>query len=112
MVFKRPGMGWHKDKNMKTLDIQAKEWFDTKNGNSYFSALVTVDYLLPTEKKFSIPFQYGYGNQFEFEALKVLQSEKMAPTSYNSLSRFCANNQTELNSNMKKNCTLKQVKTP
>lgn len=96
---------------MKKLDIQAKEWFDAKNGNSYFSALITVDYLLPNEKSFSIPFQYGYGNQYEYEALKVLQSKKMAPNSYNSLHRFCAENEIELNSNILKNCTKKQVKT-
>ena len=29
---------------IKTLDITAKEWFDKVNGNSYFSAQVTVNF--------------------------------------------------------------------
>lgn len=97
---------------MKTLDIQAKQWHDSKNGNSYFSALITIDYLLSTEKNFSIPFQYGYGNQFEFEALKVLQIKNLIPTNYAVLSRFCADNKTELNSNIKRNCTKKETQKP
>ena len=33
---------------MKTLDINAREWFDKVNGNSYFSAQIVVDYDLPS----------------------------------------------------------------
>ena len=62
---------------MKTLNIQAKEWFDSLNGNSYFSANITIDNGLETEQSFYIPFTYGYENHykdFSFEYLikKVL----------------------------------------
>lgn len=53
---------------MKTIDIQAKEWFDRINGNSYFSMQITIDFGLKTEQTIYVPMQYGYGNQFEYEA--------------------------------------------
>jgi len=58
---------------MKTLDINAKEWFDKVNGNSYFSASIVIDYDLPTYKKYFLPFQYGYGEQYLWKTLKHLQ---------------------------------------
>jgi hypothetical protein len=58
---------------MKTLDINAKEWFDKVNGNSYFSAQIVIDYDLPTYKKYFLPFQYGYGDFFQWQSLKHLQ---------------------------------------
>lgn len=58
---------------MKTLDINAKEWFDKVNGNSYFSAQIVIDYDLPTYKKYFLPFQYGYGDSFQWKSLKHLQ---------------------------------------
>jgi hypothetical protein len=58
---------------MKTLDINAKEWFDKVNGNSYFSASIVIDYDLPTYKKYFLPFQYGYGDSFQWQSFKYLQ---------------------------------------
>lgn len=52
----------------KSLFIEAREWFDKVNGNSYFSARVWVDGEIITV----LPFQYGYGNQNEHEAQKKL----------------------------------------
>jgi len=42
---------------IKTLDIQAKEWFDKVNGNSYFSAQVTINFGMPDEKTLYAPLQ-------------------------------------------------------
>ena len=58
---------------MKTIDVNAKQWWDKINGNSYFSAVVTVDYALPTEKQIKVPFQYGYGDSYEQGAFTALQ---------------------------------------
>ena len=57
---------------IKTIDIQAKEWFDKVNGNSYFAGTVTINFGMKTEKEFIMPFQYGYGGQFEQEAKDIL----------------------------------------
>lgn len=59
-------------KTLKTIDIQAKEWFDKINGNSYFAGTVTVNYGMLDEKTFKMPFKYGYGSQYEQEAFKIL----------------------------------------
>ncbi len=57
---------------IKTIDIQAKEWFDKVNGNSYFSAQVTIDYGMKTEKTIYLPYQYGYGSHYQDMAQKAL----------------------------------------
>lgn len=57
---------------IKTIDIQAKEWRDKVNGNSYFSACIILNYGMADEKEFRIPFQYGYGNFYEQATLSLL----------------------------------------
>lgn len=57
---------------LKTIDINALEWRDRVNGNSYFSALVVLNYGMPTEETIKVPFQYGYGDAFKWEAFWVL----------------------------------------
>tara|TARA_S200000501_G_scaffold189862_1_gene178664 strand:+ start:554 stop:832 length:279 start_codon:yes stop_codon:yes gene_type:complete len=51
--------------------IVIKEWHDKINGNSYFSGQIesTTDKLF----KIKLPFQYGYGDQGYYEAIKVLR---------------------------------------
>lgn len=58
--------------DIKTIDVNALSWFDKVNGNSYFSARVTLNYGTPSEVSHSLPFQYGYGDQYRYEALSVL----------------------------------------
>jgi len=60
--------------SFSTIDIQAREWFDKVNGNSYFDCTVTFDFGLPTERKFLCPFQYGYGSAYESAAMKVVET--------------------------------------
>lgn len=58
---------------VKTIDVNCMEWFDKVNGNSYFAGTVTINYGLADEERFHLPFQYGYGSQYEQEANKELQ---------------------------------------
>lgn len=48
-------------KAITSLFVEVREWFDKTGGNSYFSARVSVD----GELVGFLPFQYGYGSQFE-----------------------------------------------
>lgn len=64
-----------KTRDIKTVDVQAKEWFDKVNGNSYFSAEVTVNYGMKNESSFSIPMQYGYGDHYRDQAFKAIKKE-------------------------------------
>jgi hypothetical protein len=52
----------------RSLFIECREWFDKVNGNSYFSARIWVD----GGQVAILPFQYGYGDQFIYEAQKKL----------------------------------------
>jgi len=58
-----------------TLDVNALSWFDKVNGNSYFSAQITINYGTPTEKTIKLPFQYGYGDQYRYEAINELVNQ-------------------------------------
>ena len=54
----------------RSIFIDIREWFDRVNGNTYFSAIVSVD----GEWQFTTGMQYGYGDQALYEAAKVLEA--------------------------------------
>ncbi len=64
---------------IKTLDITAKEWRDKVNGNSYFSAQITVNFGMEDESSIFLPFQYGYGDHYRDMAFKALQDNGLIP---------------------------------
>ena len=57
---------------IKTVDIQGKHWFDKVNGNSYFSARVTINYGMEGARTYYVPFEYGYGEQYIYASLSKL----------------------------------------
>jgi len=65
---------------IKTIDVQAKEWFDKINGNSYFSMEVTINYGLKGQTSFYVPMQYGYGDHYRHEAFEELKRRKLIKT--------------------------------
>lgn len=52
----------------RSLFVEGREWFDKVNGNSYFSARIWVD----GGQVAILTFQYGYGDQYLYEAQKKL----------------------------------------
>lgn len=50
------------------LTIIGRRWFDRVNGNTYFSAVALVNGIQVAE----IPFEYGYGNQYEENIYNLL----------------------------------------
>ncbi len=60
---------------IKTIDVQAKEWFDKVNGNSYFSMTITLNYGLKSQKIIYVPMQYGYGDHYMHQAFKAIKKE-------------------------------------
>ena len=59
-------------KAVETIDINALEWFGRVNGNSYFAGSVTVNYGMSDQLVINMPFQYGYGDSYRYEGIKVL----------------------------------------
>lgn len=56
---------------IKTIDVITRQWFDRINGNTYFSARITVNFGMKNELTITMPFQYGYGS-YEYEAFSEL----------------------------------------
>lgn len=50
------------------ITVQRRGWYDKVNGNTYFSCLVEIE----GAESFVIPFQYGYGSQWQYEAREEL----------------------------------------
>lgn len=99
------------DTTIKTLDIQAKEWFDKVNGNSYFSAQIHINYGMPTAQVLYLPFQYGYDSQYEFEAKGALQMAGILPRELNRpLWYYCEKNNIKYNASKRDKCLKRDVK--
>lgn len=78
---------------MNTLDIKALSWFDKTYGNTYFSALITVDFGMSTEKVYKLPFRYGYGESYIQEATKLLIEFNQISKGYDTpLWQYCKEN--------------------
>ena len=94
---------------IKTIDINAKEWFDKLNGNSYFSAIITLNYKLDDEKILNLPFQYGYGEQYEHETFNEIIKVLDLKTEIKVLWKYCEENKIILRSNKQKNCLKREL---
>ena len=95
---------------MKSIDINAKEWRDKINGNSYFSGLVIIDYGMKSEEVFLMPYQYGYGSQYEQEAKAILTYANKISTQYETLYSYCKRENIILRSNIIRGCKKRELK--
>lgn len=98
-------------KTIKTIDVNAKEWFDKVNGNSYFSGSVTINYGMKSAKTFEMPFQYGYSDQYIHQAFTTLNDNKaLTRTNWSSpLWRYCKENNIILRTNIQIGCKKKEI---
>ena len=97
---------------VKTIDIDAKEWFDRINGNSYFSATVTVNFGMKNAKSYKLLFQYGYGEQYIQAAKEVLTEQGLInPTSipFTPLWQYCRDNNIILRTHKQENCLKREL---
>lgn len=95
--------------NIKTIDINARTWFDKVNGNSYFSAIVVVNYGTPEAKELKLPFQYGYGSYYEQAAKEALIDNGILPAACPYLWSYCQDNGIILRRNNQQNCLKREV---
>lgn len=63
------------NKIKRSVFIEGREWFDKTGGNSYFSARIQVD----GKWVATLPFQYGYGDSYIYEATTVLKEMGYLP---------------------------------
>lgn len=60
---------------VKTIDINARQWFDKTYGNSYFSAIVTINYQMKNESQIKLDFQYGYGDSYRYAGIVAVKKQ-------------------------------------
>lgn len=56
--------------------VHGARWFDKINGNTYHSARITR---VRDGKMICVPWQYGYGNQYEYTAFEAMQKVGWIP---------------------------------
>jgi len=94
---------------IRTIDINAKEWFDKTYGNSYFSAIITLNYGLESMKKIPLHFQYGYGDHCVDMAKKELIERELIPKDISALWSYCEENGIPLRLSKEENCLKRDV---
>lgn len=87
-----------------SITIIGKRWFQKSFGNTYHSAVVIND---DTGEQIRAPFEYGYGDQWEETAARLIESAGWLPErerySYGgrmSLHRWCQENGVTLHRNL------------
>ena len=63
-----------KTKDIKTINVITKTWFDKINGNTYFSQRITVNFGLKNEIVIINPYQYGYSSFDHFAKKRVMEA--------------------------------------
>lgn len=96
---------------IKTIDINAKEWFDKTYGNSYFSANITINFGMKTEKSFSMPFQYGYGDHYIDMAFQELKKKGFIKNANERMAlwAYCKDNGIILRYSKQENCKKRDL---
>jgi hypothetical protein len=98
-----------KTSDIKTIDVNALEWLDRINGNSYLAAIVTLNFGLQDETRVNVPFTYGYGDHYITEARNALKNEGLIPNEYHSLREFCKENNIILRNSITRNCKKRDL---
>lgn len=97
---------------IKTIDINALEWFDKINGNSYFAGTITINFGMKSVRKYIMPYQYGYGDHYIDMAKKTLEDvgETVGYKDFTSFRLICRHNNIILRTVKHENCKKAQLK--
>lgn len=61
--------------NTRNICVSGRKWRDNVNGNTYFSCRVQIPQIgSPEYRIITIPFQYGYGEQWQAETISTLKN--------------------------------------
>jgi hypothetical protein len=92
--------------NINTIDINAKEWFDRINGNSYFAGSIVLNFGQDSQVQFTMPFEYGYGDFYIQKAMQTLNDAGLIEAKYTSELRDLG---IILRTNMQRNCKKREL---
>lgn len=91
---------------IKTIDIQANEYYDKKNGNSYFNADISINYGMTNFIRIHIPMQYGY--DYSTATRNILNELKYINTA-DPLWWYCRENNIILRTNLKEGYKYREL---
>ena len=94
---------------IKTIDVNAKEWFDKANGNSYFSCNITINFGMKNQKNLFIPFQYGYGDHYKYVAYNELKNLKLIKTDVETPFKYYSDNNIIVREHMQRGCLKREL---
>ena len=82
--------------DIKTIEIQARRWFQKSYGNTYFSGEIYVNDKLAGK----VVFEYGYGDHCIDFLFKVAQETGKLPLTNDRLWQVCRDNDIKLLTNI------------
>lgn len=80
--------------NVNSIMVVGRRWFERTNGNTYHSAEIYVN----NNFVHKIDFTYGYGNQFEWNAMEWLKKNGYLKEYKGNPSTYCRENNISYNS--------------
>tara|TARA_R100001510_G_C7646962_1_gene204299 strand:+ start:574 stop:939 length:366 start_codon:yes stop_codon:yes gene_type:complete len=92
-----------------TIDVEVKKHHN--NGNTYFAGTITLDFNTDKERTYLMPFQYGYGYQWEHEMKATLSYfNEMSIPKFTFWSQFLKENNIDYRTNIIDDCRQKELK--
>jgi len=96
--------------DIKTIDVNCKEWFDKVNGNSYFSGEVIVNAGKKNETTIKLPFQYGYGDYYRYSAFEAVKKNLKTFNTVSTPRQAYEKYKIKATHNKRENCLKRELK--
>lgn len=94
---------------IKTIDVQAKQWFDKTYGNTYSAVQTTLNFGMPDQTRLFTIWQSGsHWEQMAMETLRATFPE-IDPDKQNPLWKYCQDNGIILRRNVQDKCTKREI---
>ncbi len=95
---------------IKTIDVEAKEWYDRTAGNSYCSGRVTINFGTASAEILPWEMTIGYGDYYIQAAKEVLQAAGKLPQDIRkALTWYCRENNIILRYDIERKCKMREV---
>ena len=91
---------------INTIDIQANEYWDKVNGNTYFNADICINFGMNNPIRIHIPIEYG--SDYQTATRNILNELKYINTA-EPLWWYCRENNIILRTNLKEGCKYREL---
>lgn len=96
-------------KDIKTIDVITKTWFDKVNGNTYFAQRITINRGRKNETTIINNFQYGYSSFDHFAKKRVMESLNLKTDIVNNYDICGYNGKIIFNNEVIRNCKKREL---